>query len=212
VALYLDTDATGAIAAGTPVFFTITLEDSAGDIVDESWLSSLRFETPDAAPVSWPLRRLGAAHAGELSGTRFIRVRYGLDPDTTTRIAPGTYAIRVAAQPRGARVVSDGVRFQVAAPAETLSSEQSLQIGRFHLEAQQFDRAHAIALKLVEAADSTEGYIMLGDAFTGLGRHEEALAAYLEALASIKTDEGLEPPDRILRAIERAREARARQP
>jgi len=206
VALHLDTDATGAVAAGTPVFFTITLEQP-GAAVDESWLSSVRFETSEGKAVAWSVRRLGDPHRLAASQIRFTRIRYGIDPETTAQISAGSHAIRAAALLGGVRIISDEVRFHVTARAEpTLSTGQSLQVGRFHLEAGEFDRAHAIALALVEAADDTDAYVLLGDAFVGLGRDREALSAYLEALASIKQSEMDESPDRILIAIERAHE------
>lgn len=224
--LHLDTEASASVVAGTPVFFTITLEQSGAQSssrVEESWLPSLRFETSNGAAVPWRMRQLGAPHVVDVSegsgppadasaasiprNLHFTRIRYGIDPDSTARIAAGIHTIRVSAQVAGTRVTSDEVRFQVNARSEpALSSVEWLQMGRFHLEAQEFDLAHTIALKLVETTDDTDAYALLGDVFTGLGRHEEALAAYIEALASMKTSENDEPPDRILLAVERARD------
>ena len=200
-ALHLDTDPPGTVVAGTPVFFSVTLERPGAAAADDAWLTTLRFETPDAVVIAWPVRRLGASHLID----RFTRIRYGIDPDASGRIPPGTYLISAAARLDGAPVTSDTVQLQVTASGELAPSpERLLQVGRFHLEAGEFDRAHAIALKLVEAADDTEAYILLGDALVGLRRDEEAIAAYTEALASIRDSQTDEPPDRILTAIDRA--------
>jgi tetratricopeptide (TPR) repeat protein len=120
-------------------------------------------------------------------------------------IAPGKHPLRAAAVVGGARLASADAQFGITARPDTaLTSQEWEQVGRFHLEAGEFARAHEIARKLVEVADDTIGYVLLGDVFSGLGRHEEALAAYTEALASIAATDSDEPPDRILLAIERA--------
>lgn len=221
-ALHLASNPPGVIAAGTPVFFTVTLEQPAG-VSDESWLTSVRFESAEGAPVAWQVRLLGAPDVVDFSGqpssppdaqpqttppiARFIRVRYGMDPAATAQIPAGTYTIRVAAHVNGAPVRSDHVQFQMGPRGDSpLSSAEMLQVARFHLESREFDRAHAIALELVEAADDPEAYILLGDAFVGLKRDEEAVAAYMEALAGMKRTPGEEPPQRILLSIGRARE------
>ncbi|WP_027185798.1 tetratricopeptide repeat protein [Desulfovibrio inopinatus] len=71
-----------------------------------------------------------------------------------------------------------------------------IEAGKQFLELQQFERAVEIGKKVLEIKEnSPSGYILLGDAFRGLGKKDQALAAYTQASKSAKLY--LEPLKRI---------------
>ncbi len=71
-----------------------------------------------------------------------------------------------------------------------------IDAGKQFLELQQFERAIEVGKKVLEIKeDSPSGYILLGDAFRGLGKKDQALAAYTKASKSAKLY--LEPLKRI---------------
>jgi hypothetical protein len=209
------------IPAGTSVLFTVSLTGSASGTAlrvgapGRPWFADLRFEAGDpAAPLGWRLNRIGQpvtilfeseSPPGSptpsdeviVDGASVHRITFGVSPDDATRIASGTFSVRVVlplppnangetqAVSNSIAIVVDGAGSgAAAAPAdERLRLEAA---ARFHLRSEHWEDARGVALQLVhrDTADAL-AYVLLGDALNGLRRDDEALAAYREALAEL---------------------------
>ena len=143
--------------------------------------------TPASSPA-------GAAATGEVvvDESSIHQIELGVSPDEAARIAAGTYSIRVALSlpdNTGGELVSNRVELVVEPPGSTAASVAGVEklrleaAARFHLSAGQWEDARGVALQLVQRdAPDTLAYRLLGDALAGLGRDDEAIAAYREAL------------------------------
>lgn len=212
------------IPAGTSVLFTVSLTGSASGTAlrvgaaGRPWFADLRFETGDAAtPLPWRIDRLGRpvtiwfeaeSQTGSptgptpsdeaiVDGSSVHRIAFGVRPDEATRVASGTFSVRVVLPlPQNAsgemQVVSNSIAIVVedagsgAAASQAAETSRLEAAARFHLRSEQWEDAHGIALQLVKR--DTAGalaYVLLGDALNGLRRDDEALAAYREALAEL---------------------------
>ena len=174
VFLHLALEPAVPVSAGAPVILTVTLSQPPSVArADRSWVSSLRFERADGSAMAWQVRSLGSPRVIDYSRAKgpeakpadsspqvpdhFTRARYAIDPDTSAGISPGTYEIRAAAQVGSATLRSNDVRFRMVARAGPASRDELLRLGQFHREAGDFQRAHDIALQLVEATDDADG-------------------------------------------------------
>jgi hypothetical protein len=209
------------IPAGTSVVFTVSLTGTASGTAlrvggpGRPWFTDLRFETGDtAAPLGWRLDRLGRpvtiwletgpqketptqTDEAIIDGSSVHRIAFGVSPDEATRIASGTFSVRVVLPlPQNAggetQVVSNTIAIVVegagsGAAASPAADKRRLEAAaRFHLRSERWEDAHGIALQLVKRdTPDALAYLLLGDALNGLRRDDEALAAYREALAEL---------------------------
>jgi hypothetical protein len=237
-------DALGTrIRSGGPLLFSVALIGTSSTRAlrigeaGRAWSVDLRFETVDGRPAGLKVEPLGdpaviprgresrapPPASSEPDGktvvddSRIHRVEFGLSPDESARLAPGTYNLRVVlplpSAPEGVKMLaSNAVSVTVELPAsgERAPAEQEkmrLQAAaRFYNHAKKWEDAHRVALQLVERQDAgTTAYLLLGDALNGLRRDDEALAAYQEALAALPK-ETKEAPVYLLTRIEQVRE------
>lgn len=136
----------------------------------------------------------------------------GIDPQQAAQIPPGQYMVSAVLKPPfwppwrwTKRVVSKPVRFTVEKQGETAAAVPELDRMRlvksidFYLQAKQFQEAYDLALQLEKREpDKVYGYLLAGDALSGLQRDAEALEAYEHALhlAALRND--YEPPEYLL--------------
>ena len=236
--LHVNGAPTVRIPAGTSVLFTVSLTGSASGTElrvgapGRPWFADLRFETGDTGtPLAWRTNRLGqpvtiwleadsqkrsAAQSDEaiVDGSSVHRIAFGVSPDEATRIASGTFSVRVVLPlPRNAsgetQVVSNSIAIVVEGAGSGAAASQAAEkvrleaAARFHLRSEQWEDAHGVALQLVirDTADAL-AYVLLGDALNGLRRDDEALAAYREALAELSGAVDESPDSLITRMTE----------
>ncbi len=136
----------------------------------------------------------------------------GIDPQQAAQIQPGQYMVSAVLKPPfwppwrwTKRVVSKPVRFTVEKQGETTAAVAELERTRlvksidFYLQAKQFQEAYNLALQLEKnEPDKVYGYLLEGDALSGLQRYADALEAYNHALhlAALRND--YEPPEYLL--------------
>lgn len=136
----------------------------------------------------------------------------GIDPQQSAQIPPGHYMVSAVLKTPiwppwrwTKRVVSKPVRFTVEKQGETTASVAELERVRlvksidFYLEAKKFQDAYNLAVQLEQREpDKVYGYLLAGDALSGLQRDAEALEAYNQALhlAALRND--YEPPEYLL--------------
>ena len=215
--LTLQTDTTDgrAIAAGAPVFLTLTVSGRGGakpallESSPDAWTAQVRFQTSDGTVLPWRVEQLGPPM---LSDTGISRARFGVGPEAAAQISHGMHVIRAVLRiDRNQQIRSNPATVMIGGQqATSAQTERDVlrESARFHLEASRFELAHPLALRLVEAADAdADAFILLGDALNGLRRDAEALAAYQEALAMVSEAGGKEPPDYLMF---RMREVRTR--
>lgn len=192
------------ITAGAPIFLTVTLSGHAGATPallkssPDAWIAEVRFETSDGV-LPWRVEKLGRP----LAASGMSRTLYGVGPQAAAQIAPGTYVIRaVLPIARNQQVRSNAATVKIGgqqASAAQAEREVLRESARFYLEAERFELAHGLALRLVEASDAdADAFILFGDALNGLRRDDEALAAYQEALAMVSEAGGMESPDYLM--------------
>jgi hypothetical protein len=251
--LQVNNDAAAEVPAGHAVFLTVTLTGTAPEpgirvgSQGQPWPKTLRFETPEGKPVAPSIEQLGPPFSARFAddptaqpspqssatgsdvamvdASRIHRVEFGVSPDGSSRMGPGTFEIRaVLPLDRNSGGVTQLVSNLVTLTVTAVSADAAASIdaekarlqaaARFYLRSEKWEDAHRISLQLVgQGKPDALGYQLLGDALNGLKRDEEAVAAYNEALASLpKTFE--ESPDYLMARIDevqqRLEQSRAR--
>jgi hypothetical protein len=217
-----------SVQVGTPAVLTVTVSAVAGSspislgAPGRPWPGDLRFELADrGADLPWTLRRIdpprtwtikGAtapapaqAEIAVLDAATVHQIEFAIPPDEALRLTPGTYLLRATLPITGiGNVTSNAVTLTATAADATAPAVPQARLeamAGYYLKVRDWENAYRHALQLVERETAdVRAYTLLGDACTGLGRDEEALAAYREAVAAVPQDSP-EAPDYLLARI-----------
>lgn len=141
---------------------------------------------------------------------------FGLAPEETAKLPPGRYSVQAVLEVhswlpwrRIDRLVSNAVAVTTQkqaykAGAEELEWSRLEKSAIFYLRAKRFEEAHRLAVQLLrQQPESIDGHILLGDAFNGLRRDQEALDIYRKALLliTIQGERTPEPPEYLYARI-----------
>jgi hypothetical protein len=164
-----------------------------------------------------------------LEGSGGAWLTFGVDATSLSGSAEGRVEIRALLRTIGRRGMwlgeasSEPIAIRLSATsAETGSAaaeEGDYLEGRFHLLDRQFERARSIGERIsARSPDSVAAFELLGDAFAGMGRLDEAVRAYSAGIESFRkrasvTTTFLSPPDaeHPTYLMERLGDVRARQ-
>jgi hypothetical protein len=148
-----------------------------------------------------------------LDGARVAIAAFGIDPETTRSIPPGTYRIRFALLPTAlSPAPSDtlwsepvSVEFLPAREQKAASFDDRLRLADYFRRRGRDGDALALAQALLgERPDDLNALEIKGDGLAGLGRIDEALATFNQAMAAFEAQRGPlgEPPMYLIRRID----------
>lgn len=243
VALSINSESELSVYAGTPLILTVRLANQRGSNIlftnaaesnpdgrrpvplvklESDWPQSVRINIragSDVKRLTWPVAPMGGhgAQAVTLDGRTGAEAQWGLSPDASAGLAPGTYSLvavlEVTDRKAGAwqgRVESEPVMLTVGALPESPKGPDAVQsdldLARYWALAQDWEKSLAAART---AADEDPGSIsarmLIGDALYAQKDADGALAAYETALTLFRQqpekDKPYEPPDYLLNRI-----------
>ena len=185
------------------MFFTVTLGATTPALPfalgaeGKPWSADVRFVSADGTALPWRVEVLGRPETYRLgrAQSEMHQADFGIAPEETARMPAGRHAIRVLldladTRVAGGRLASNTVHVTVGSQAAADDAHVKLEAAaRFELRAERWEHAHRLTAQLIARpnADAT-AYILFGDALNGLGRHDEALAAYHQAMSLVPKD------------------------
>jgi hypothetical protein len=139
---------------------------------------------------------------------RTYSAQFAISPDDSAKLSAGRYTARVVLKPSlwppwnwtGA-IASREVSFTILSqpPAAEQELDRIADSAQFYLDAGRFADALRMAAQLKDRApQKTQSWILFGDALNGLGRNQDALGAYSQALELAAKANLDESPDYIL--------------
>lgn len=183
-----------------------------------SWTALVSFES-SVGPLSWPIELLAEDVPSSLilDEVGAVVAWYGLDAESSEQLVPGIYEIAVVVSTTGIVAMPEGMwtgtssssPVQVEIRAEPEMTDELLVrkwivFGRYELYKGEFEAAEAFSLDAV-ALDPTsiEAWVLLGETQYALGKLEEALESFFQALDAdasepVATDQVDEPPFYLL--------------
>jgi hypothetical protein len=147
-----------------------------------------------------------------LDASRIAIAAFGIDPETTQGITPGTYRIRLALLPTALSpaasdtIWSEPVSIQILPPRTQAGSfDERLRLADYFRRRGRDGDALALAQSLLgERPEDLNALEIKGDALAGLGRIDESLATFNQAIVAFETQRGplSEPPMYLIRRID----------
>lgn len=214
VTLQVNGGRSAEVRAGDAIIFTVTVQGTKPEPAfrlgapGRPWPGDLRFEVANAAPP-WRIEAIGQAETFRLGAEEANQAEFGIGPDEAARIAPGTHEVRAIVSVTGAsaaQLASNIVRITVREAGAPDDRSRLEAAARFYLRAERWDDAHRVAARLIaQPGRDATALTLFGDALNGLGRSEEALAAYQDAMAALPKNLA-EPPESLIARLNQVQE------
>jgi hypothetical protein len=175
---------------------------TVGSQTEPLWsLIAFEFVHESAGRLAPPVRTLAVTKEGpasvRLEGSSGPRLAFGIDAAVLAGVPAGRIEIRATLRTTGRQAMwqgeasSEALTIRIASTPSDLSpaasDERDYQEGRFHLLDRQFERARSIGERLrARSPGSVAAFELLGDAYDGLGRLDDAEQAFSDGIDAFR--------------------------